>query len=127
MPGTRARMRRLTGMGVSDGVAIGRAVVVAKREVEVFRIPIPEEDLEPLPEGSYYHHELRGLRVEDEAGTGIGTVADILKTGAGADVLVVKGPFGETLLPLASHFVKRVDLGAGLLVAAIPELVDVAH
>jgi 16S rRNA processing protein RimM len=90
-------------------------------------VRIPEEDLLPLPEGSYYHHELRGLRVEDDAGTAIGTVADILKTGAGADVLVVKGPSGETLLPLASHFVKRVDLGAGLLVAAIPELVDAAH
>jgi 16S rRNA processing protein RimM len=90
-------------------------------------VRIPEEDLLPLPEGSYYHHQLRGLRVEDEAGTGVGTVADILKTGAGADVLVVKGPSGETLLPLASHFVKRVDLAAGLLVAAIPELVDAAR
>ncbi len=39
----REPMRSLAGYGVSDGVAIGRAVVVAKRAVEVFRIPIPEE------------------------------------------------------------------------------------
>jgi phosphotransferase system enzyme I (PtsI) len=39
-------MQRLSGLGVSDGIAIGRAVVVAKRDVEVFRIPIPEEELE---------------------------------------------------------------------------------
>jgi len=39
-------MQKLSGMGVSDGVVIGRAVVIAKREVEVFRIPIPEEGLE---------------------------------------------------------------------------------
>jgi phosphotransferase system enzyme I (PtsI) len=49
----RTRMRRLTGMGVSDGIAIGRAVVIAKRDVEVFRIPIPEEGVE---------HELERFR-----------------------------------------------------------------
>ena len=42
----RARMKRLAGMGVSEGVAIGRAVVAAKRDVEVFRIPIPEEGID---------------------------------------------------------------------------------
>lgn len=42
----RSRTRRLRGMGVSDGIAIGRAVVIAKRDVEVFRIPIPEDEIE---------------------------------------------------------------------------------
>jgi phosphoenolpyruvate-protein phosphotransferase (PTS system enzyme I) len=42
----RTRMRQLSGMGVSDGIAIGRAVVIAKRDVEVFRIPIPEDAVE---------------------------------------------------------------------------------
>jgi 16S rRNA processing protein RimM len=53
-------------------------------------------------------------------------VADILKTGAGADVLVVRGPRGESLLPLVSSFIKEVDLRGGRLVAAPPELIDVA-
>lgn len=42
----RSRTRRLRGMGVSDGIAIGRAVVIAKRDVEVFRIPIPEAGID---------------------------------------------------------------------------------
>lgn len=42
----RTRTRKLRGIGVSDGIAIGRAVVVAKREVEVFRIPIPEAEID---------------------------------------------------------------------------------
>lgn len=42
----RTRTRRLRGIGVSDGIAIGRAVVIARREGEVFRIPIPEEEIE---------------------------------------------------------------------------------
>jgi hypothetical protein len=68
-----------------------------------------------------------GLRVEDEAGREIGTVADILKTGAGADVLVVKGPAGESLVPLVASFVRQVDLERGRLVTALAELVDAAH
>lgn len=42
----KSRTRRLRGMGVSDGIAIGRAVVIAKRDVEVFRIPIPEDGID---------------------------------------------------------------------------------
>ncbi len=42
----RTRTKKLTGIGVSDGIAIGRAVVIAKREIEVFRIPIVEDELD---------------------------------------------------------------------------------
>jgi len=38
----KAAEQRLTGIGVSDGIAIGRAVVLARRDIELFRIPIPE-------------------------------------------------------------------------------------
>ena len=87
-------------------------------------VRIPEEDLDVLPADSYYHYQLRGLRVEDESGADLGRVAEILKTGAGADVLVVRGPGGESLLPLVSSFIKEVDLRGGRLVAAPPELID---
>jgi len=42
----REPMKTLEGFGVSEGIAIGRAVVVAKHAVEIFRIPIPEEGAE---------------------------------------------------------------------------------
>jgi 16S rRNA processing protein RimM len=86
---------------------------------------IAEEELETLPEGSYYHHQLRGLRVEDDAGRVVGQVEDILVTGAEAPVLVVRGPRGETMLPLADSFIRRVDLAGGRLVVVMPELVDI--
>jgi len=41
--GDRPAMQALRGTGVSDGVAIGRAVVIARRDVEVFRIPIQQD------------------------------------------------------------------------------------
>ncbi len=85
---------------------------------------IAEEDLAPLPAGSYYHHQLRGLQVEDPGGAVLGTVADLMETGGEATVLVVRGAQGEILIPLADSFVKRVDLAAGRLVAVKPELFD---
>jgi 16S rRNA processing protein RimM len=95
-------------------------------EAEALRgleLRIGEEQLEPLPEGSYYHHQLAGLRVEDAAGASLGVVEDVLETGAEARVLVVRGPDGETLLPFASSFVRKVDLARGLLVVERPEYV----
>jgi 16S rRNA processing protein RimM len=84
---------------------------------------IGEEELQPLPEGSYYHHQLRGLRVEEKgSGRSLGSVADILETGGAAVVLVVRGPAGESLIPLAAPFVERVELAAGrLLVTPLAE------
>ena len=85
---------------------------------------IPEEDLSALPPGSYYHHQLRGLRVEDADGREVGRVADVMETGGEAAVLVVRGPDGETLIPLADAFVRDVDLPGGRVVVRVPELMD---
>ncbi len=85
---------------------------------------IAEEDLAALPAGSYYHHQILGLLVEEPSGAALGRAVDILHTGAGAPVLVVRSDTGETLLPLAGEFVKSVDLAAGRIVAVRPELVD---
>jgi 16S rRNA processing protein RimM len=98
----------------------------AAERLRGLEVRIPEQDLETLPAGSYYHHELRGLHVLDEGGREIGAVDSVMTTGAGADVLVVKGPAGEALVPLVSSFVREVDLGRGRLVVVLPEMVDAA-
>ena len=85
---------------------------------------IPEEELAALPAGSYYHHQLRGLRVEDPQGRELGRVVEVMETGRDASVLVVRGRDGETLIPMADAFVREIDLAAGRLVALTPELVD---
>jgi 16S rRNA processing protein RimM len=93
-------------------------------EAETLRgleLRIAEEELPGLPEGSFYHHQLQGLRVEDEAGAEIGVVEDVLETGADARVLCVRGPGGETLLPFAAGFVTAVDLAGRRIVARRPE------
>jgi 16S rRNA processing protein RimM len=97
-------------------------------EAEGYRgleLRIGEEDLAALPQGSYYHHQLKGLRVEDPEGRSLGVAADLLETGGDSPVVVVRGPRGELLIPLAEAFVRRVDLPGGRLVVAVPEMVDV--
>lgn len=97
----------------------------AAEEYRGLEIRIGEEELAPLPAGSYYHHQLRGLKVEDPSGRSLGVAAEILETGGEAPVLIVKGPSGsEIMIPLADAFVHQVDLEGGRLVAAPPELID---
>ena len=88
---------------------------------------IPEGDLPTLPAGSYYHHQLKGLAVLDEAGSPVGTVEDILETGGEAPVLAVRGAGTETLIPLAEAFVREVDLAGGRIVVVRPEYLEASR
>jgi 16S rRNA processing protein RimM len=70
---------------------------------------IPESELEPLPEGSFYQYRIRGFLVRDRTRGEIGVVENVLETG-GTDVLVVRGRKGEeTLVPLCGEIVKNID------------------
>jgi 16S rRNA processing protein RimM len=84
---------------------------------------IPEEDLERLPAGSYYHHQLAGLAVVDETGATLGAVEEVVETAADTRILVVRGREGETLVPFADAFVRDVDLSGRRIVVVRPEYV----
>jgi phosphoenolpyruvate-protein phosphotransferase (PTS system enzyme I) len=43
---TRSDIRTYKGVGVSPGIAIGRAVIVEKRVASIYRVPIREEEVE---------------------------------------------------------------------------------
>ena len=99
-------------------------------DAEAFRgmdVRIGEEELEALPAGSYYHHQLKGLAAVDESGAPVGTVQDILETGGEAPVLSVRGAGGETLIPLAEAFVREVDLARGRIVVVRPRFLEAAR
>jgi 16S rRNA processing protein RimM len=85
---------------------------------------IGEEELEALPAGSYYHHQLLGLAVQDESGEMLGTVQGVLETGAEARVLEVRGPRGELLVPMAETFIRTVDLANRRVTVTLRELVE---
>jgi 16S rRNA processing protein RimM len=76
------------------------------------------EDLGDTDEGEHYWMDLEGLPVVTVAGEEVGKVTGLLETG-GVDVLVVTGPRGERLVPLAPYV--EVDRVAGRIVVDPPE------
>lgn len=74
-----------------------------------------------LPEGVYYIADLIGLQVQTEDGTILGTISDILQTGAN-DVYEVARPGGKPLLlPAVPDVVRRTDLAAGTVTVRLLE------
>lgn len=71
-----------------------------------------EAVVEPLPAGTYYWHEIVGLRVSDAQGAELGTVVEVFRTGEN-EVYRVEGPAGELLLPATHDVVRSIDLDAG--------------
>jgi 16S rRNA processing protein RimM len=74
-------------------------------------IAIDESQIKPLGEDEFYWRELLGLRVENRQGIVLGTVQELLETGAN-DVLVVQSEQGKQhLIPfVAGAVVLTVDL-----------------
>ena len=72
---------------------------------------VPEDTLQPLETGSFYHHQLVGCRVELKDGTVVGDVERV-EGGIGGSRLVVAGRAGEILVPLASAICVDIDVAA---------------
>lgn len=77
-----------------------------------------------LDEGSYYHHQLKGLAVVTEAGERLGTVTGLLRTAAG-DILEVApegaGKMDPYLVPAVKEICYDVELSEGLIRVRLPE------
>jgi 16S rRNA processing protein RimM len=94
----------------------------AAEKLRGWLVQVPEREAWKLPRGRYYWHQIVGLRVVTTDGEEIGTVAEILETGAN-DVYVVKGNGGERLIPAVKQFVKEIAPERGeIVVALIPGL-----
>jgi len=73
-------------------------------------IALPLADVPPLPEGTFYYWQIMGLRVVSDEGTALGTIVDVLETGAN-DVYVVRDEAGEELLlPAIESVILEVNL-----------------
>lgn len=85
-------------------------------EAQVNRvISVPREQFPEPSAGEYYWADLLGLSVELEDGEVLGTIDNLLATGAN-DVMVVKGD-RERLIPFVlERYVKQVDLEGGRIV-----------
>lgn len=75
---------------------------------------ITEEDLDELPDDTFYIRDLIGLQAVDDSGR-IGIVKDVLQPSA-QDVYVIKTDSGrDILVPAVKEFVKEVNLEEGFI------------
>ena len=81
---------------------------------------VPEAALPPLESGRYYHHDLVGCRVETVGGERIGEVERV-EGGVGGSRLVIGGPRGEILIPLAVEICVEIDPAAKRIRVDPPE------
>ncbi|MBX5436249.1 MAG: ribosome maturation factor RimM [Alicyclobacillaceae bacterium] len=87
---------------------------------------VHESQLVPLPAGTYYLHQLIGLRVVTDDGRWLGELRDVLTPGAN-DVYVVRHPQHprDLLLPAIPDCILDVNLDAGVMtVHLLPGLLD---
>jgi 16S rRNA processing protein RimM len=79
-------------------------------------VEVPTAEALELPKGQFYWHQVIGLTVFDGAtNEPLGTVADILETGAN-DVYIVRSAKGEILVPAIKDVVKEIDPTSGRMV-----------
>ena len=106
-------------IGLSGFTSIDDAERLAGAELKV-----PESDQEPLPAGTYYHHQLIGCEVVTAGGDIIGRVTEVQGDGE-ATRLVVRGPRAEVLIPLTHEFCD-IDVAAKTISVTLPAgLLDV--
>lgn len=99
-----------------DGVqSMNDAEAMAGMELRV-----PVADLERLPAGMFYRHDLVGCRVETTGGAAVGDVTAV-EGDLGASRLVVKGTGGDVLIPLAQAICPVIDIAARRIVVDPPE------
>lgn len=69
----------------------------------------------PLPEGSYYLHDIMGLRAVTEDGRDLGEITEVIRSPA-HDVYVTS----STMIPAVREVVREIDLPGGRMVVALP-------
>jgi 16S rRNA processing protein RimM len=105
-----------------DNVLLTLAGITDRTEAERLRgqyVQVPIKEATPLPEGSYYLYQLIGLEVITVENQSLGTITEVLETGAN-DVYVVRGD-KEVLIPAVADVIKAVDLEKGQVIVQLME------
>ena len=96
-------------------------------EVEIFKgcdLLVERDGDEALGEDEYYVDDLIGMTVTDEDGQELGTLTEVMVTGAN-DVYVVQGGSGEILIPAIHDCIRSVSVEEKVMkVHLLPGLVS---
>lgn len=82
---------------------------------------IPRDEMEELPEDTFYITDILGCTVYTQEGAVLGQVDRIIHTGSN-DVYLLKGSAGEILIPGLKKVILDIDITAKKMVVAAQEL-----
>jgi len=116
--GAEREVSGVLGRQANQGLIVALPGVNERERAQLLRgteIWVPRSVLPPPRPGEFYWVDLEGLRVTSVDGAALGTVAQVLPTGAN-DVLVVRGE-RERMIPfIRPDVIVSVDLDAGTMV-----------
>ena len=82
---------------------------------------VKTSDLPKLPEGEYYFHQLIGLDAVNMNGERIGTLSEILETGANDVYVIRKDDGSEELVPDVPQYIRQIDIENHMIKIDFPE------
>lgn len=81
---------------------------------------VPEEALDGLKSGEYYHYQAVGLEVFDSKGDHVGIITRTWST-PGGELYVVQGATKEHLIPAVKDIIEKVDFTRGRMTINPPD------
>ena len=106
------------------GMVIKLEALNNRNDAEALRgelLTVPQENVESLPEGSYYYFQILGMKVQTEEGEHLGTIKEIIETGTN-DVYVVGAPDKkDVLIPALDGVIFSVNLDENVMTVNLPE------
>ncbi len=79
-----------------------------------------QDQLPDLEDDEYYWSQLDGLQVVDVTRGELGSLVDLFSSSA-HDIYVVRGEFGEVLIPAVKQFVQDIDLERRIMRVDLPD------
>jgi 16S rRNA processing protein RimM len=123
--GTDAHEHPVEKVRMNQGYALIKMKGIHDRsEADTLRelyVMVKLEDAIPLEDGEFYLYQLIGLTVKTVEGETLGTLTEVLETGAN-DVYIVDSPqYGEVLIPVTPETIIETDVDSRIVIVKLPD------
>ncbi len=96
----------------------------SRNDIESLRgrlLKIPKTEAVRLPSGEFYVFDIIGLKVFDDAGSYLGVVSDVLKTGSNDVYVVDQEDKRQLLIPALKKVITKIDIPTGQMSVKLQE------
>ncbi|PJF28879.1 MAG: 16S rRNA processing protein RimM [Phototrophicales bacterium] len=95
-----------------------------RNQAELLRdlfVMVKTEDAVPLADDEIYLYQLIGMMVKTDTDDILGTVTDVLETGANDVYIVQSDQYGEILIPAIPDVILKTDADTNIITVKLPE------